>query len=774
MARLSIYGAEVGSLAAEGTVTGSGVSLETSTIRSGSYSLKVAAASAAASYYLLSSFDTTNKYIRFYLRVTSRPASLARAIYGIPGAGTAINLKLNSDGTIAYYSGLTLIGTSTTALTDTTKWYRVEVRNADGSNVTILQIDGNSEVTGSPSSWGITHEIGANDTVADAYTAYYDDIAGDDSSFPGDGNVVMLLPTSLNAAGSWVEGDGSGTANMSAAVATRPPPGVASANETNATNIESPANSASDNCDMNMTTYTAAGVGASDTVNAAKSVIRHGEDINTGTKSGAVLIVSNPTQSGEDTFTFGNDAGAHGAETGNWITKFGTTQNAPSVTLGTAPVMRAGKRTATTRVVCVDFMGIYVDYTPAAGGFNETGSTTTPSVLAGADQNIFTDKGSTTTPTVLTGSDQDTFTDSGNVTSPATLTGDGLWIFNKAGNVTTPAALTGSDTDVFNKAGSTTTPVVLSGTEHPSDYNKTGNASTPAVLTGSDADVFNKTSGVFSPSTLSGSDANVFTDTGSTTTPVVLTGASSANQVYDKTGSIVAACALTGIDADVFNDFGSTITSSAMAGVDSSVFNDNATATAPVILAGADQNDFTKTASILSPATLTGSDADIFNKVGSTIAPVVLTGSDADVFTKTSGVFSPSTLTGSDANIFDDAGSVTTPVVLTGASAAAKVYDKTGNVTAACVLSGTDSNIFNDTASVAVPVIISGADQFISTDTASVVSPVMLSGAVPGIEVVQLPGGGRGWVVEIDAQGRQIIRKSEPQDDELEIFMSLN
>ena len=404
----------------------------------------------------------------------------------------------------------------------------------------------------------------------------------------------------------------------------------------------------------------------------------------------------------------------------------------------------------------------------------ETGSTTTPSVLAGTDQNIFTDTGSVKTPTVLTGADQDTFTDSGNVISPATLTGDGLWIFNKAGNVTTPAALTGSDADVFNKAGSTTTPVVLSGTEHPSDYNKTGNASTPVVLTGSDADIFTKTSGIFSPSTLTGSDANIFNDTGSTTTPAVLTGISSANQVYDKTGSVIAACSLTGVDANVFNDFGSAITPSAMSGIDSSIFNDNTTATAPVVLAGADQNDFTKTASVLSPATLTGSDADIFNKVGSTTAPVVLTGTDADVFIKTSGVFSPSTLTGTDANIFDDAGSVTTPVVLTGTSAIAKVYDKTGNVTTACVLSGTDSNIFDDTVSITIPVIISGTDQFISTDTAAVISPVMLSGAVPGVEVIQLPGGGRGWVVEIDAQGRQIIRQPQPQDDELEIFMSLN
>jgi hypothetical protein len=79
-----------------------------------------------------------------------------------------------------------------------------------------------------------------------------------------------------------------------------------------------------------------------------------------------LLIVSNPTQVGEDAFTYGNDVGAHGAEVGNWGKDLGTVQASPSVTLGTSPVLRVGKRTATTRVVCVDGMGIYVEYTPPA------------------------------------------------------------------------------------------------------------------------------------------------------------------------------------------------------------------------------------------------------------------------------------------------------------------------------------------------------------------------------------------------------------------------
>src|SRR3990167_1916433 len=167
--------------------------------------------------------------------------------------------------------------------------------------------------------------LGAKDTVAATYTAYFDDWAQDNAALPGAGAVVILKPASINAANGWVEGDGAGTAGIPGALATTPPPGVASASETSATNAESPTNSATDNLDLNLTDYTTAGV--TGTVNAVRALVRHGEDIATTSKSGAVLIVSNPTQASEDTFTYGADAGAHSGEAGNWKTALGTVQS---------------------------------------------------------------------------------------------------------------------------------------------------------------------------------------------------------------------------------------------------------------------------------------------------------------------------------------------------------------------------------------------------------------------------------------------------------------
>lgn len=367
MTRTNFTGLEMGSLAAEGVAVGS-VAIESSIVRSGQYSLKATPASGATGYWyfggnqVLSSDDA----LKFSVRVTALPATARRLLGTSSAAVSSYALLLNPSGTLTVEDGTgTDLLTSAIALTDTARWYRINFARNSVDGLIHLYIDGTDQ-----GSWANANaaggRFGADDTVAATYTAYFDDISIDNAdNVVEDSIVVALLPTSLNAAGGWVEGDGAGTAGMAAAVATRPPPGVASASETSATNIESPTNSATDNCDMNMTTYSAAGIGGLDRVNAVRGFVRHGEDIATATKAGALQIVSNPVQSGENSFNYGDDLGAHAGEVGGaWATARGSLQTEPAVVYGTAPVLRVGKRTATTRVVCVDFMAIMVDYTP--------------------------------------------------------------------------------------------------------------------------------------------------------------------------------------------------------------------------------------------------------------------------------------------------------------------------------------------------------------------------------------------------------------------------
>lgn len=341
--------------------------IETTTVRTGTYSLKVNPASGANGYWTAAAATTqpnTTIYQRVYVRVTSRPASTARLLIGRAGTNH-LNVLLNANGTLSLRTNVTVQGTSSTALTDTTRWYCVELKGI--ANVQELRIDGVVEASGANASSVLGYEFGALDTVADTYTAYFDDLRRDSAAYPGPGQCLLLLPVSDNNRGGWTAGNG-GTANVYLGVVNRPPVGVASASETNTSNIESATNSATDNCDLNCQSYASAGIAAIDTINAVTGYCAHGEDIATGTKAGAVTIVSNPAQAVETGFTFGDDINAHGAFLGSWVVGVQSSTNwtyidSPSVTLATQPVLRLGKRTATTRVVCVCFAGIYVDYT---------------------------------------------------------------------------------------------------------------------------------------------------------------------------------------------------------------------------------------------------------------------------------------------------------------------------------------------------------------------------------------------------------------------------
>ena len=375
MARTYFTGFEVADGNANGvgrvdiTQLGSGCSWETTIHRGNGQpgstrSLKVVAASGTQCIINLFRATANSPYLRFYIRVTVRPATTARPIYG---ATSSLHIDLNPNGTLSVVNNTTPIGTSTTALTDTARWYMVELRISNGSSVTVLQIDGIAEVTGSPSSWSISNFMGAAGTVADTYTAYFDDFSQDNSAFPGPGNVVLLLPISDSSITNWTAGAGAGS-SLFEAINNLPPAGVASASETNTTNIESSSNSGTASYSANMNYLADLGAQAGATIVALEQLVVHGEDIATGAKTGSFELASNPVV-GATAFTFGEgDSGAHVAyadAASNWkLSSLVTTT--PSMDINSVTNMRLVKTDTTTRTGCVCFMGIYVEYVPAA------------------------------------------------------------------------------------------------------------------------------------------------------------------------------------------------------------------------------------------------------------------------------------------------------------------------------------------------------------------------------------------------------------------------
>jgi hypothetical protein len=241
----------------------------------------------------------------------------------------------------------------------------VGVRQVTGTTVVFLQIDGVDEVTGTATVSGFGSGVGFNNSEASAVDVYIDDIIVDSAGFLAPSNVDIAFPISDATVTGVTDANGA-TTNLWDAVNNAPPAGVASASE--AANPKSCVHftaSVTDTYKANLETYTTLGVGASDTVLAVQSVIRHGEDIVTGTKNGTLGAVTNPTISDSLAFTFGGDAGAHGAEAGLWLTKYGTLTTSPSVTVGTSPTLTVS-RVSESRLGCVDFMGLIVAWTPAA------------------------------------------------------------------------------------------------------------------------------------------------------------------------------------------------------------------------------------------------------------------------------------------------------------------------------------------------------------------------------------------------------------------------
>jgi hypothetical protein len=302
--------------------------------------------------------------IGFGLYIATGP-SVTRTIVNKAGSSN-INVRLTSSLTLEVYNDTTLLGTSY-ALT-TGRWYWVGMRIEAGTDVAFLQIDGSDAViaTATPASASL-QAIGCSDTEASAIDIYIDDIVLDNAQIPQPHRVNLLLPISDNSRTNWTAGAG-GTTNLFAGVDNNPPGGLASASETNTSNIESASNTGTANYVANMTTYATAGVGPRDVVTGVIPFIRQGEDISTGTKTGSFEVTSNPVI-GATTFTFGGNAGAHGEEaTGAWLTTTAASVTAsPSVAIASSPTMKVTKTDTTTRTGCISLMAMYVCWRPAGG-----------------------------------------------------------------------------------------------------------------------------------------------------------------------------------------------------------------------------------------------------------------------------------------------------------------------------------------------------------------------------------------------------------------------
>jgi hypothetical protein len=386
MARLGHWGAESGHQHAENlTLTGTTLTFDTGTKRTGTRSFKFD--SSAATYLEWAFTGATNRTYYFcayflFPSATGMPTTATtELIFWRAGAGQLAATRITSAGKLQLWDSNAgaQVGSDSSATLTTDTWYRIEmvvnINSGAGADDTIeLYLDGVQVAASStrtlsanaPSAvrFGWVGDPGTSEVV------FVDDVAVNDSTgsinngLVGEHAVACLLPTADSADGNWTDGAG-GTASIFEAVNNTPPTGVATASSGAANQAENASNSVPSNLDQTMTTYTAAGVGSDQTVKALYTVIEAGSSSTTGSDTITHELVSNPAVAANGTNSVDIVAGTYPA---SWNRGQGTITEDPTITKGTAPVMRVTKTGAVTRIHTVCFMGIMVGYSPTPAG----------------------------------------------------------------------------------------------------------------------------------------------------------------------------------------------------------------------------------------------------------------------------------------------------------------------------------------------------------------------------------------------------------------------
>lgn len=356
--------------------------VQSTIVRTGTYALQ-------ATGYQLSDIGFlgatgTHYWARMYFRISALPTTTSAIMFcGVRSTVNGGAAMLTTTGKIqaatAAAGVYTTFGSDSAATIAVGTWYRLEqhfmVNAAAGADDTVeVLLDGVSVASSTTKTIGTAApnvcEVGWCTNPTNTPDIYIDDFAlnnGASNDWPGPGSLVLLKPVSDNARVGWTAGGGA-TTSLFDAVNNTPPVGVAAA--TNTSQIARTVANTTDTYDANLTSYTTAGIGASDTINVVNLVWNHGHAGTTAHTMGYQML-SNPVIAEVTGTSVGSAAGTHPT---NWFWTYDPAvatsgpgvATAPSVTRGTSPVMRVRKGTSdATNASFVDAMGAYVDYTPA-------------------------------------------------------------------------------------------------------------------------------------------------------------------------------------------------------------------------------------------------------------------------------------------------------------------------------------------------------------------------------------------------------------------------
>lgn len=208
---------------------GTEATYDTVTVRTGTYSMKVAKVGAAIGSMRFpckiqtdGRTDTNdgsyaNLYMQFAFRYSSKPASASEDIAYVEDINSRVmHLRIDSAGKLSLYAanGTTQIGSTGATILSANTWYVIRLYLGTGTSAQYnLYIDGVLELSGTTSTPDNKRLVGlgcvADRNTAD-YTAYFDDLIVTSNDFPDLTSAVKVIkPTANGSTQTWTAGTNS-------------------------------------------------------------------------------------------------------------------------------------------------------------------------------------------------------------------------------------------------------------------------------------------------------------------------------------------------------------------------------------------------------------------------------------------------------------------------------------------------------------------------------------------------------------------------------------
>lgn len=201
MAILNFIGFETGDSLEAGSTSGT-FSVQSTTKRSGSYSLRINPSSAAGSWQFRglaatgagnSSFALSTAYITFYLRVGALPGATVRVCEFNDGTNAIMRVRMDSSGNIFLSTAAGVDSSIAATLTADGLWHRVDFKAIQNGTAT-LSIDGGGAVSKTGGANSTINAFMFGSTNSETKDFYFDDAVVSSTGFPTTPQVVILLP----------------------------------------------------------------------------------------------------------------------------------------------------------------------------------------------------------------------------------------------------------------------------------------------------------------------------------------------------------------------------------------------------------------------------------------------------------------------------------------------------------------------------------------------------------------------------------------------------